>query len=365
MIIESLELKDFRNYQYLSISLNKDINIFYGQNAQGKTNVLESIYVASTTRSQLRAKDKEMIRFGCEDSHIKMNMVKNDIHYRIDMHLKNNKNKGIAVNGVICKKIKDYIGSVHVISFSPEDLNLIKNGPAERRRFLDSELCQLYKAYLYDLTRYNKIIVQRNALLKELSFKTSNMDTLNIWDEELIRYGLNIIRYRKEYIDDINEIIGDIHRKLTNKDQKLLLKYEPDISDEYSFRDKIGKNRAYEIKMKTTMYGPQRDDISFELDGIDMRKYGSQGQKRTIALALKLAQIEIVKKKTGDSPILLLDDVMSELDSERQGLLLNNIKDVQTIITCTGIDEFIEHNVPYENIFYVENGNISYKGKSV
>ena len=357
MIIKSLELADFRNYEILNISFDKGTNILYGDNAQGKTNILEAIYVSATTKSHKGSKDKEIVNFEKEEAHIRTYIQKDGIEQRVDMHLRKNKSKGIAVDGNKLKKAADLLGLLNVVFFSPEDLSIIKNGPVERRRFADLELCQLDNFYLYNLNNYNKIINQRNKLLKDIPFNPGLKETLNIWDSQLVSYGSKIIERRKIFAEQLSEIIKEIHLKLSGGKEDIIIQYEPDvlISD---FEEKMKKSQERDIRTKMTSVGPHRDDFSFIVNGIDIRKYGSQGQQRTAALSLKLSEIELVKKITKDTPVLLLDDVLSELDSNRQNYLLNSIGDIQTIITCTGLDEFINNRFEINKIFRVENGKV-------
>ncbi len=357
MIIKSLELADFRNYESLNISFDEGTNILYGDNAQGKTNILEAIYVSATTKSHKGSKDKEIINFQKEEAHIRTYIQKDGLEQRVDMHLRKNKSKGIAVDGNKLKKAADLLGLLNVVFFSPEDLSIIKNGPMERRRFADLELCQLDNFYLYNLNNYNKIINQRNKLLKDMSYNPGLKETLNIWDSQLVSYGSKIIERRKIFAEQLSEIIKEIHLKLSGGKEEILIQYEPDvcISD---FEEKMKNSQERDIRTKMTSVGPHRDDFSFIVNGIDIRKYGSQGQQRTAALSLKLSEIELVKKITKDTPVLLLDDVLSELDSNRQNYLLNSIGDIQTIITCTGLDEFINNRFEINKIFRVENGKV-------
>ncbi len=357
MIITSIELLNYRNYGELHMELNRGINILYGNNAQGKTNVLEAVYICCTTKSHRGSKDKEIIRFKEEEAHIKLTLEKDGVPYRIDMHLKKNKSKGIAVNGIPIHKASELFGIANVVFFSPEDLNIIKNGPAERRRFIDLELCQLNKLYVHALVRYNKIVVQRNKLLKELTFHPDYESTLDVWDAQLISYGTQVMEHRKEFINQLNEIIRDIHYKLSGKKENLVIIYEPNTKPE-DFEASLIRNRDQDIRQKTTLSGPHRDDISFLVNGVDIRKFGSQGQQRTAALSLKLAEIELVKKLVRDYPILLLDDVLSELDNERQNQLLLSIHHIQTIITCTGLDDFVNNRFPIDKIFKVVDGTV-------
>ena len=358
MIIKSIELRNFRNYENLDIHLDEGTNILYGDNAQGKTNILEAIYVCCTTKSHRGAKDKEIIRFHEEESHIKLGIERDGVPCRIDMHLKKNKTKGIAVNGIPVHKASELFGIANVVFFSPEDLNIIKEGPAGRRRFIDLELSQLDKVYLSNLSNYNRIINQRNSLLKEIVYQKDLIDTLDIWDMQLAEYGTKIIERRKKFIDEVNRIIGGIHEKLTGGRENIELSYESSAG-ELSMEEMLRKNRERDIRFKSTSAGPHRDDLCFRVGDLDIRKFGSQGQQRTAALSLKLSEIELVKMLIHDTPILLLDDVLSELDKNRQNYLLDSIHDIQTVITCTGLDEFVNHRFSINKIFYVKNGTVA------
>ena len=357
MIIKSIELQNFRNYEDLNISFDEGTNIFYGDNAQGKTNILEAAYLSGTTKSHKCSKDKEMIRFGEQESHIRTVVVKKDKEYQIDMHLKNNRSKGIAINKVPIKKASELFGILNMVFFSPEDLNIIKNGPAERRRFLDSELCQLDKIYLSDLTTYNKILNQRNKLLKDMVYRPDLKDTLPVWDMQLVETGRKIIRRRKQFVDELNEIVHDIHYRISGEKEDLLLQYEPSI-EEIFFEDELSRVKERDMRQCMTSVGPHRDDLLFSIREVDIRKFGSQGQQRTSALSLKLSEIELVKRSIHDTPVLLLDDVLSELDSNRQNYLLNSIHDTQTLITCTGLDEFVKNRFQINKIFKVVQGTV-------
>lgn len=358
MKINSLDLKNFRNYDILNINFDNETNIIYGDNAQGKTNILEAIYVSATTKSHRGSRDREMISFNEEESHIKAMVEKKNTSYRIDMHLKKNRTKGIAINGVPIRKASELFGVINIVFFSPEDLNIIKDGPAARRRFIDMELSQIDKIYLNDISNYNRILVQRNKLLKDLYFRDDAMDTLDIWDMQLMNFGSRIIERRKNFIRDLNEIINAIHHNLSGHKEELLIEYEPNV-DSKDFEKQISNSRERDLKTKMTNIGPHKDDICFKINGNDVRKYGSQGQQRTVALSLKLSEIELVKKIIHDSPILLLDDVLSELDGNRQNYLLNSIKDIQTIVTCTGLDEFINNRFEVNKIYKVVDGKVS------
>ena len=355
MVVESIDLQNYRNYDLLNMELDQRTNIIYGDNAQGKTNILEALYVCATTKSHRGSKDREIIRFENEESHIKVVVKKHDIDYRIDMHLKKNKAKGVAVNGIPIHKASELFGIMNIVFFSPEDLNIIKNGPSERRRFIDLELSQLDKIYVHNLIQYNRTLVQRNKLLKDLSFNFHNLDTLDIWDMQLSNFGRHVIEQRRVFIEQLNGIIYDIHRRLSGDKENLTIRYIPSVEEE-TFADALAKSRERDLKFKLTSYGPHKDDMEFYINDVDVRKYGSQGQQRTAALSLKLAEIELVKKVIQDKPILLLDDVLSELDSNRQNFLLDSIGDIQTIVTCTGLDEFIHNRFAMNKIFKVNSG---------
>lgn len=358
MIIKSIELENFRNYKELKLDFDKGVNILYGDNAQGKTNILEAIYISATTKSHKGSKDKEIINFDAEEAHIKTYLDKEGLERRVDMHLRKSKSKGIAIDKVRLKKATELIGLLNIVFFSPEDLSIIKNAPAERRKFVNMELCQLDQSYMYDLNQYNKIIDQRNKLLKEISFIPDLKETLSIWDMQLVSYGKSIIERRLSFTNQLNEIITDIHKKLSGNKEEMIIKYCPYVEAD-NLEDELKKNINRDIKLKMTTVGPHKDDFAFISNGIDIRTYGSQGQQRTAALSLKLSEIELVKKIAKDKPVLLLDDVLSELDSNRQNQLLNSIGDIQTIITCTGLEDFVNNRFEIDKIYKVENGVVT------
>lgn len=358
MVIKSLKLKNYRNYELLNLTFDPKTNIFYGDNAQGKTNILEALYLSGTTKSHRGTKDRDLIQFGYDESHLETVIEKNGILFQIDMHLKKNSPKGIAINKIPIRRAGELFGIVHFVFFSPEDLNIIKEGPAGRRRFIDLELSQLDRVYLSNLSNYNRIINQRNSLLKEIVYQKDLIDTLDIWDMQLAEYGTKIIERRKKFVQEVNEIIGEIHEKLTGGREKIQLSYESSAGD-FSMEEMLRKNRERDIRFKSTSAGPHRDDLCFRVGSLDIRKFGSQGQQRTAALSLKLSEIELVKMMIHDTPILLLDDVLSELDKNRQNYLLDSIHDIQTVITCTGLDEFVNHRFSINKIFYVKNGTVA------
>ena len=325
MIIKSIQLSNFRNYEKLDISFDSETNIIYGDNAQGKTNILEAAYLSGTTKSHKGSKDKEMIRFGEDEAHIRTIVEKNDKEYRIDMHLRKNGAKGVAINKMPIKKASELFGILNIVFFSPEDLN--------------------------------KTLVQRNRLLKDIAYRPDLIDTLQVWDMQLLEYGRHVIKKRREFVNELNEIIQDIHSNISGGREKLILKYEPSIDDIF-FEDELLKARSRDLKLCQTTVGPHRDDMLFSVDGVDIRKYGSQGQQRTSALSLKLSEISLVKKNINSTPVLLLDDVLSELDGNRQNYLLNSLSDTQTIITCTGLDEFVKNRFQVDKVFHVVKGQV-------
>lgn len=358
MFIKTLELKDYRNYESLSMDFSQGVNILYGDNAQGKTNILESLYMCGTTKSHRNSKDREVIRFDREEAHIRVILENKGVPHKVDIHLKKNKAKGAAIDGIPIKKSSELLGIVNYVFFSPEDLSIIKNGPSERRRFLDMELCQLDKVYFYHLSSYQKIINQRNNLLKQISFNRKLLDTISVWDEQLVFHGTKVMEGREEFIKTLNPIVSGIHKQLSGGKESLTIRYEPNTGKDI-FMEKLKNSLERDVAMKATAVGPHRDDLNFYHDTMDIRKFGSQGQQRTAALSLKIAEIEVVRAITRDDPILLLDDVLSELDRKRQNYLLNNIYDIQTIITCTGLEEMVQNRIQCDRIFRVTEGTVT------
>ena len=283
---------------------------------------------------------------------------KKGIEHKIDMYLRKNRTKGIAIDGIPIKRASELFGIIHFVFFSPEDLSIIKNGPSERRRFLDIELCQLDKIYLHHLSNYNKVVLQRNKLLKEMAHRPDYRDVLEVLDLQLVEYGTQLIVRRRKFSEELNQIIFKIHGQLTGNREEMVLEYEADV-DETSFAEQLSRSMERDLRQKTTTTGPHRDDLSFVVNGIDIRRFGSQGQQRTAALSLKLSEIELVKRVIHDTPVLLLDDVLSELDNSRQNYLLNSIQNVQTLITCTGLDELIDHRFSINKVYRVTDGKVT------
>lgn len=358
MLIQSVELKNFRNYESLSLQFDQGINIFYGNNAQGKTNLLEALFVGCTSKSHKAVKDRELLRFGTEEAHIKLNVEKRGVPYRIDMHIKKNRSKGIALNGVPIRRASELFGIANVVFFSPEDLGIIKHGPAERRRFMDLELCQLNRIYTHNLISYNRIMNQKNRLLKELDWHNEQEDVLEIYNEQLLQYGREVIRERAKFVEALNQLIADIHGGITKHAENLRLQYDCNVDAE-QFEQALKRARGQELRQHMSLVGPHRDDICFLINDVDIRHFGSQGQQRTAALSLKLAEISLVELLVGDKPVLLLDDVLSELDRERQTLLLARVGGIQTMMTCTGLDDFVKNRFHIDKLFCVKNGMVT------
>ena len=315
----------------------------------------ESIYVSGTTKSHKGSRDKEMIRFGEDEAHIRLFFRKDSLSHRLDVHLKKNKSKGVAVDGVPVRRSGELLGMMHIVFFSPEDLSIIKEGPAGRRRFLDMELSQIDKGYMQQLVAYSKILNERNNLLKQINLYPALIDTLDGWDEQLLAAGQFLIKKREEFVYFLDEMMAKIHGQLTGGKEQIKVEYEKNVEAE-KFREQLYSKRNKDISSGTTSVGPHRDDLRFKVGGIDIRKFGSQGQQRTAALSLKLSEIRLIEQVTGEKPILLLDDVLSELDAGRQSWLLESIQDIQTLISCTGLDDFVNSRISLDKVFRVKEG---------
>ena len=357
MVVESLEVSDFRNYREAAVRFSPGTNLLYGDNAQGKTNLLEAIYLCGTTRSHRMAKDRDMVRFGAENAHLRALVRKDSGLYQVDLHLKQRGAKGVAVNKAPVRRAQDLFGVLHLVLFSPEDLQIVKGGPAERRRFVDMELSQIDPVYLSDLTDYNRALSQRNRLLKDLERDPGLSETLPLWDEQLVRFGSRVIRRRREFVEEICPTLERIHSDLTGGKERLTLSYEPDAAEK-NFGEELALAEERDIRFGSTSRGPHRDDVSFISNNIDIRRFGSQGQQRTTALSLKLAELTFVEERIRETPVLLLDDVLSELDQDRRRFLLKRIGGIQTIVTGTGPEEFLREAVAVDKVFRVTEGQI-------
>lgn len=366
MQINNLKLRNFRNYNSLNIEFKEAFNIIYGNNAQGKTNIIEAIFLCASGRSHRTSKDNELLKYGLDSFVIKLLLDKKNIKEEIEITYNSEVRKRIRINEIPVKKIGDLMGHLNAVIFSPEDLLLIKQGPAERRRFADITLSQLRPSYFYDLQQYAKILYQRNTLLKSITFKKELEDTLDVWDRHLVKTGTRIMKARSNFVIKLDTLAKLRHYKLTNNEENLSLKYNPsfeynigshDMDMEDNFTKVLARNRGREIQKGTTIIGPHRDDIDIILNGESTKIYGSQGQQRTSVLSMKLAEIDLMKEESGDYPVLLLDDVLSELDDRRKEYLLESINGVQTFITCTD-RRFFQRSTEATEFFYVEGGNI-------
>jgi len=359
MYIKEIELTNFRNYKHQHVSFSRGVNIFIGRNAQGKTNLLEGIYLNAFGKSFKNVKDKELIRFGEEYCRIRSEAAGEEEEMTTEILIQSDGRKGIKKDGIKIKKSSELLDRIYIIIFSPEDLRIVKDEPEKRRRFINRELCQIRAGYLSDLNDYNKILKQRNTYLKGQDI---DHDLLDIWDRQLAASGARIIRKRKQFIERIDEISRRIHSGITNGLETLELKYESNISAadniEDAFYEMLAAVREDDIRNGTTSKGPHRDDIKISADGIDLRRYGSQGQQRTAALSLKLSEIKIIEDEKGEKPILLLDDVLSELDNDRQTMLVRSLGENQMFITTTEINENVAGRLPTGKYFQISDGQV-------
>ena len=355
MYIKNIKLKNFRNYTNQEIELNKNINIFYGDNAQGKTNIIESIYISSIGKSFRAKKDIEIVNIENknESAIIEIEYQKEDRDGKIKIEIKENKN--IFINGIKAKKLSEILGNINIVLFSPDDINLFKSGPAKRRKALDIMISQLRPAYIYNLNLYLKTIEQRNNYLRQIKYENKSKEMLEIWDEKLAEYAEKIFLYRKEFIEKIKEKIVDIHKKITQDNEIIKIEYISDCENKEIYLKKLKSEREKDIQRGYTGVGIHRDDFTAYINDKPLNIYGSQGQHRTVLLSMKISELNIIYDEIGEYPILLLDDFMSELDSKRRANLLENIENIQVIITCT--DKMSLENKE-ERIFYVKNGNI-------
>ena len=358
MKITKLEIVNFRNYEKQTVSFDNGLNVILGANAQGKTNLVEAIHFCSIGKSFRTAKDKELIKFGCEQSKIFLEIERLEGKKTVEIILSKTLKKIIRINGVSILRMGELMGAVNCVFFSPDDLRLIKDGPQDRRRFLDIDLSQMSKAYFYNLLRYEKILLQRNKLLKDSFDKVQAKNGLEVWNEQLAKVGAKIIYVRHKFIAKLSGFAKDIHSRLTSGEEMLIVGYSGihgDSEDDIyrKLYEDLEKNTEKDFALGYTSTGPHRDDIKIVCNGIDTKAYGSQGQQRTSTLSLKLAELEIFKEEIGEYPILLLDDVFSELDEKRSRMLLSNISHVQTIITGT---EFEQKDLP-QTSFFVQSGN--------
>ncbi len=360
MEIERLKLKSFRNYEALDISFGPQINILHGDNAQGKSNLLEALYTCGTSRSYRGCPDRDMIRNGDDYGHLEMTAADEHSRITVDIHLKQTEKKGIAVNKIPIRRVSELIGAVKFIVFSPEDLSLIKGGPNLRRSYLNMEIAQINSLYLTEYARYKHVLTQRNRLLKDIKKDQKLISTLDVWDEQLILYGCSIIKERTRFINELQPIIKEKQSLLTDGLEEAVIDYRPSVTEE-EMRNHFRRYRDRDLYMMSTTAGPHRDDFSILINGYDVKQYGSQGQKKTAALSLKLSEIDLIGKMD-EKPVLLLDDVFSELDRKRQTDLMRMIGGYQTFITCTKPDELLRPFEPVSRFYRIQNGTAEESG---
>lgn len=365
MFIHQLSLKNYRNYKSLDLKFNKHVNIILGENAQGKTNLVESLYVLGFGKSFRTTQDKDLIMMSESFTHVSANITKKDRELKIDFKYNQQNKKEIKVNDVPLLKLSELIGELNIVIFSPEDLQLIKGSPALRRKYIDKSISQIYPYYYSLLIDYNKVLKQRNNLLKQKSVH----DMIDIWNEQLAVLGSKIMIYRIEFLEELKKTCSDIHFKISQQREVLRIDYisnympknlgESDVYDNiYSGMLKHLKTRLeLDIRRGYTSVGPHRDDLLFFINNNESKKFGSQGQVRTIALSLKLSEITIIKKLLKENPILILDDVLSELDTIRQNQLMSYISDIQTFITTTEINSILKDNLLDTNIIHIKDGS--------
>lgn len=359
MFIKRLQMLNYRNYNVLDISLGPHVNVFMGDNAQGKTNILEGIYYCAFARSHRTSKDRELINWNSNNALLSITVGRERLDKRIDISILKDGKKAIQVNKIKIKKIGELFGNFNVVMFSPEDLKIIKDSPGVRRKFIDMELCQLNPKYYYNLVQYNKVLNERNSILRN---RNINKDILDVYDMQLVEFGYNIIMDRLEYIEKLNKYSTKIHSDITSGKERIEFKYVSTIKDleniRESFYSLLEKNRVRDCERGITSVGPHRDDFTVLINDIDTKSYGSQGQQRTAVLTIKFSSLKIIKELTGEHPVLLLDDVLSELDFSRKRYILSTIGDIQTIITCTGIEDLYEYLDDKSKVFKVKDGEI-------
>ena len=333
MWIKEIILKNFRNYEDQKISLTEGINIFYGENAQGKTNIIEAIFISCMGKSFRTRKDQETIRFNKDAAFIEIDFCKKDREGKIKIEIQNKKN--IFVNGIKIKKLSELLGNINVVIFTPDDIEILKGEPKKRRRFLDIMISQLRPNYMYVLNLYLKTLEQRNNYLRQIKNENKAENILDIWDEKLAEYAVKIYKYREEFINKIKPKIEEIHYKITDQKESIKIQYISECKEKQEFLELLKKRRSLDIVKGFTTKGIHRDDFIVYINNKPVSIYGSQGQHRTAILSLKLSELNVVYEEIGEYPILLLDDFMSELDKKRKKSFLENIKNAQVIITCT------------------------------
>lgn len=374
MLLRQLSLNHYRNIESLELNTDSKVNIFVGANAQGKTNLLESIYVLALTKSHRTHQEKELIGWEKEDAHIQGKVQKKYGDYTLDLTM-SSRGKRAGINGLEQKKLSEFIGTLNVVMFAPEDLNIVKGTPGIRRRFLDMEIGQIHPGYLHHLLQYQRTLVQRNNYLKNIQQKMKHDPyMLDVWNEQLVQSGTKIIQKRQDFIKNLQHHAQQIHAGITDGKEEIRIEYKPSFDfsapqdDAVLFEEfmvKLSQAKEQEIRRGMTLYGPHRDDMMFYINGKEVYNYGSQGQQRTTALSLKLAEIEFIHDEVGEYPLLLLDDVLSELDQYRQNQLIDTFQNkVQTFITTTGIENIRIDKLPDVRLYHVSHGQVTVEEES-
>ncbi|WP_243123032.1 DNA replication/repair protein RecF [Criibacterium bergeronii] len=355
MIIENLAVKDFRNYEYLDLEFGKNVNIIYGQNGQGKTNIVEAIHFLSFSKSFRTKMDNDVIKFGKDTAYIRGTANENTPK-TIDIRLSNGKKKAINVNSVPILKISDLMGVLNTVVFVPEDIKIVADSPTYRRNFMDKEISQLKPVYYNLLLDYTKILKNKNILLKS---ETADQYLLDIYDEQLSGLMEKIINYREKFIADLSKIAANIHLSVSSNKEHLTLNYKPDLpsKNKSDIIDHLKASRKHDLFSGTSRSGIHKDDIEIKIGDIDLRKYGSQGQKKTAVVAIKLSEINIIENQTNSKPVVILDDIFSELDSLRKNAIINYLQDTQTFITTANTIDDIDgfKDIKY---FYVQDAKV-------
>lgn len=341
MRIKELQLKDYRNYESCSFMPCEGVTVLLGDNGQGKTNVLEAVYLTCTGRSHRTRQDRELIRWGANFADVKIATERRDGSHEVQIIMPVNGKRKLKVAGQEVSRSGELLGHVTGVLFSPEDLRTVKDGPAERRRFVDMALSQLRPAYYYAMQRYNRALKQRNELLRAAAASPSLLATLDSWDEQLALAGVELMRHRREYIDRLTRTAGETHNDIAGGREKLKIQYRPSVDGETAeaCMEALFGVRESDARRMTTSVGPHRDDVVVLVEERDVRAFGSQGQQRTAALSMRLAELNVMRDELGEWPVLMLDDVMSELDPSRRRRLLEHLKGIQTLVTCTDPDD--------------------------
>lgn len=359
MYISSLSLSGFRNYSAEKIEFSPYTNVIYGDNAQGKTNILEAVYIFSQGRSHRTKSDRELIKFGEDFAKLSLDFHDSERDYSAVIRMVKNGKKNISVNHVQITKLSMLMNYLNVVMFSPEDLDLVKGSPAARRRFIDLSISQLYPRYLTSLIDYHKTLSQKNSLLKTLKFKGVKSDImLSVWNEQLAIEASKLIEYRREFVRLVDDFASKIQKEISQETLKII--YSPGIrcdeTDKSSIFRYLEHNQRREIEFASAQVGIQRDDLHISVNGRDARIYGSQGQQRTAALSMKIAQADYIQSVKGEYPVLLLDDIMSELDIGRRMYLSQKIRDKQVLITSTDTD--LIESTQDTKLLHIKNGSV-------